>query len=161
MELKIFNRRREEIRKQAGKIAPGQLTKNNSAVMEMAGKFVRYILAASAVAMIASWYLLKLTEPDSEAYETFRSSAMIIGFGVVALATIFGLFRGAEWVEAKAVEMDDREVFDDPDFPPSIPVRRNMERAIFMVQLGYRLVTFAGICVVIGVIFVFKGLFAM
>jgi hypothetical protein len=30
-----------------------------------------------------------------------------------------------------------------------------------MVQLGYRLVTFAGICVVIGIVFVLKGLYAM
>jgi hypothetical protein len=57
--------------------------------------------------------------------------------------------------------LDDREVFDDPDFPPSIPVRRYMMRAIFMIQLGYRLVMFAGICVVVGVVFVFRGLFQM
>ena len=64
-------------------------------------------------------------------------------------------------MEAKAVELDDREVFDDPDFPPSVQVRRYMQRAIFMIQLGYRLVSFAGICVVIGIIFVFKGMYAM
>ena len=30
-----------------------------------------------------------------------------------------------------------------------------------MIQLGYRLVSFAGICVVIGIIFVLKGMYAM
>ena len=63
-------------------------------------------------------------------------------------------------MEAKAVELDDREVFDDPDFP----LRFNSPiyaAAIFMIQLGYRLVSFAGICVVIGIIFVFKGMYAM
>ena len=161
MELRIFNRRREEIRKQAGQIPPGQLTKGNTAVMSMAAKYVRYILVACSVSIVACWYLLDQVDQSSDAYETLRTSAMVIFMGVVALAVIYVLFRGAEWMEAKAVKLDDREVFDDPDFPPSVKVRRYMQRAIFMVQLGYRLVSFAGICVVIGIIFVFKGIYAM
>ena len=86
---------------------------------------------------------------------------MVIFMGVIALAVIYGLFRGAEWMEAQAVKLDDREVFDDPEFPPSVQVRRYMQRAIFMIQLGYRLVSFAGICVVIGIIFLLKGMYAM
>lgn len=161
MELRIFNRRREEIRKQAGTIKPGQLTEGNSAIMEMASKYVRWFLVASAVGVFACWYLLGRVEAGSAAEETLNSSATVISFGVVALAVIYGLFQGAQWFEAKAVALDDRETFDDPDFPPTVQVRRHMERAIFMIQLGYRLVTFAGICVVIGIIFVFKGLYSM
>ena len=161
MQLRIFNRRREEIRKQAGTIPPGQLTRNNSVIMGMAGKYVRYFLAACAAGAIICWYLLGQVEHGSKAHETLESSAMIIFFGVVALAVIFCLFKLAEWFESKAVELDDREVFDDPDFPPTVQVRRYMQRAIFSIQLGYRLVMFAGVCVVIGIIFIFKGLFAM
>jgi hypothetical protein len=161
MELSIFNRRAKEIRLQAGTIRPGQLTENNSVVMSMAGTYVRYTLIASALAVAACYYLMGLVEPGSDAYQTFRSGASVIGIGVATLAVIYGLFRAAEWVEAKAVALDDREVFDDPDFPPSILVRRYMMRAIFMIQLGYRLVMFAGICVVVGVVFVFRGLFQM
>ena len=161
MNLRIFNRRREEIRKQAGEIPPGQLTQGNTVVMGMAAKYVRYFLVASAIGIVACWYLLGQVDQDSDAYETLRSSTMIIFMGVVSLAVIYCLFRGAEFMEAKAVELDDREVFDDPDFPPSVQVRRYMQRAIFMIQLGYRLVSFAGICVVIGIIFVFKGMYAM
>ena len=161
MELRIFNRRREEIHKQAGQIPPGQLTKGNTAVMGMAAKYVRYILLACSVSIIACWYLLGQVDHSSEAYETLRTSAMVIFMGVIALAVIYGLFRGAEWMEAQAVQLDDREVFDDPEFPPSVQVRRYMQRAIFMIQLGYRLVSFAGICVVIGIIFVLKGMYAM
>ena len=161
MELRIFNRRREEIRKQAGQIPPGQLTKGNTAVMGMAAKYVRYILLACSVSIIACWYLLGQVDHSSEAYETLRTSAMVIFMGVIALAVIYGLFRGAEWMEAQAVKLDDREVFDDPEFPPSVQARRYMQRAIFMIQLGYRLVSFAGICVVIGIIFVLKGMYAM
>jgi hypothetical protein len=161
MELRIFNRRREEIRKQAGTIKPGQLTESNSVVMSMAGKYVRYFLIASAVGVLVCWYLLGRVDEGSAAQETLESSATVISFGVVALAVIYALFQGAQWCEARAVELDDRVTHDDPDFPPSTRVRRYMERAIFMIQLGYRLVTFAGICVVIGVIFVIKGLYAM
>ena len=161
MELRIFHRRREEIRKQAGQIPPGQLTKGNTAVMGMAAKYVRYILLACSVSIIACWYLLGQVDHSSEAYETLRTSAMVIFMGVIAHAVIYGLFRGAEWMEAQAVNLVDREVVDDPEFPPSGPVRRYMQRAIFMIQLGYRLVSFAGICVVIGIIFVLKGMYAM
>ena len=159
MELRIFNRRREEIRKQAASIRPGQLTEGNSVVMSMAGKYVRYFLIASGVGVLACWYFLGRVEHGSVAEETLQSSATIISFGVIALIVIYGLFQGAQWFEARAVELDDRVTFDDPDFPPSVIVRRHMERAIFMIQLGYRLVTFAGICVVIGMIFVIKGLY--
>ena len=79
----------------------------------MSGKKV-----ACAVGIVACWYLrLGQVDQDSDAYETLRSSAMIIFMGVVSLAVIYCLFRGAEFMEAKAVELDDREVFDDPDFP--------------------------------------------
>jgi hypothetical protein len=161
MELRIFSRRREEIRKQAGTIKPGQLTESNSVVMSMAGKYVRYFLIASAFGVVVCWYLLGRVDEGSAAQETLESSATVISFGVIALAVIYALFQGASWFEARAVELDDRVTHDDPDFPPSTPVRRHMERAIFMVQLGYRLVTFAGICVVIGIVFVLKGLYAM
>jgi hypothetical protein len=58
MELRIFSRRREEIRKQAGTIKPGQLTESNSVVMSMAGKYVRYFLIASAFGVVVWWDLL-------------------------------------------------------------------------------------------------------
>ena len=58
MQLRIFNRRREEIRKQAGQIPPGQLTENNSVIINMAAKYVRYFLAASAAAVVIVWYLM-------------------------------------------------------------------------------------------------------
>ena len=161
MQLRIFNRRREEIRKQAGQIPPGQLTENNSVIINMAAKYVRYFLAASAAAVVIVWYLIGQVEPGGKAHETLMSSATIIAFGVVALAVIFSLFKAAEWCEARAKAMDDRDDPTDPDFPPRIPVRRLMERAIFMIQLGYRLVVFAGVCIVVGVVYIFKGLFAM
>ena len=70
MQLRIFNRRREEIRKQAGQIPPGQLTENNSVIMNMAAKYVRYFLAASAAAVVFVWYLIGQVEPDGQAHET-------------------------------------------------------------------------------------------
>ncbi|MEE2689854.1 MAG: hypothetical protein VX430_10565 [Pseudomonadota bacterium] len=161
MQLRIFNRRREEIRKQAGQIPPGQLTANNSIILGMAAKYVRYFLAASAAAVVIIWYLIGQVEPGGKAHETLNSSATIVGFGVVALAVIFALFKGAEWCEGRALALDDRDDATDPDYPPRPPVRRYMERAIFMIQLGYRLVVFAGICIVVGVVYIFKGLYAM
>ena len=88
MELRIFNRRREEIRKQAGQIPPGQLTKGNTAGMGMAAKYVRYILLACSVSIIACWYLLGQVDHSSEAYETLRTSSMVIFMCVIALAVI-------------------------------------------------------------------------
>ena len=159
--MKIFNRRFEEIRTQAGKIPPGRLTENNTAVMVMAAKYVRYVLAASATTIVLCWYLMGQLEGGSEAHKSLSTSVTVICFGLLALAIIFGLFRTARWMENRAVALDDRQYSDDQVTPPSREVRRYMGRAIFMIQLGYRLVTFAGICVVIGVIFVIKGLYAM
>lgn len=158
MNLRIFGfgRRREEVRKQAAEIKPGTLTDNNAVVMQMAAKYVRYMLAAGAAALVIAYLAMGQVDVGSKAYETFRSSYMVTIYGIITLGAIYLLFRAAEWTEAKAVRLDVRESDEEPT---SREVRRYMARAIFMIQLGYRLVMFAGVCLVIGVVFVFKGYF--
>ena len=74
MNLRIFNRRCEEIRKQAGEIPPGQLTQGNTVVR--AGREVCPVLPGSVRrGDRCCWYLLGQVDQDSDAYETLRSSA--------------------------------------------------------------------------------------
>ena len=124
----------------------GQLTENNSVIMNMAAKYVRYFLTACRC---CSCY--RVPDRPSQQGGSARDTDVERhdgALGVVALAMIF-LFKAAEWCEARAKALDDRDDPTDPDFPPKIPVRKLMERAIFMIQLGYRLVVFMRVCIVV------------
>lgn len=161
MALRIFGRRMQQLRETAAALKPGELAARNAVVVGMAARYVRYMLAAGAGVMLFDYLALRRAAEGSKAAETLGSGFTITLIGAVTIGIIFTLVRVAERVEAQAVALDDRPVHDDPDYPPSREVRRLMERAVFMVQLGYRLVMFAGLCLAVGLFFAFKGVYQM
>ena len=161
MALKIFGRRLQEMRTTAAGLKPGELTERNTQVVGMAAKYVRWMLITSATVIVLDYILIGRAAAGSEARETLVSGLIITIIGAAAIGTIFLLFRGAEWAEARAAALDRRPRHDDPEDPPSRDVRRYMEKAVFMIQLGYRLVLFAGLCLIIGVVFAGKGAFQL
>ncbi len=71
--------------------------------------------------------------------------------------------EGAETLDIGAgEEAENGESGGVPEMPPRPPsVQRAMERAVFMMQLGYRLVMFAGLCLVAGIIIGLRGIFGI
>lgn len=161
MALRIFGRRMQELRDTAAALKPGELTERNRIVMGMAAKYVRWMLMAGAGVMLAHYLAIQRAAAGSKAHETLNSGFSITLIGMATIGIIYGLFRGAEWVEGRAVALDRRPVKDDPEDPPSREVRRYMERAVFMIQLGYRLVMFAGLCLVVGLFFALRGVYQL
>lgn len=161
MALRIFGRRLQELRETAAALKPGQLTERNRQVLGLAARYGRYIVGAGIGVMVIHYLAIGRAAEGSKAHETFNSGFSITLIGLVTLGVIYGLFRAAEWSEARAVALDRRAVDGDPDEPPSRDVRRYMQRAVFMVQLGYRLVMFAGLCLAVGLFFAGKGIYQL
>ncbi len=157
--MKIFGNRISQMKEQAVTIRPGELAERNSLVVGMAAKHVRYPLAAITATLVISYLAKGRLDTASKAYETFHASFTLVMTGLIGFGVVYALFEAAKWAEAQAVRLDTRQSIGDPEDPPLPAVRRFMQRAIFMIQLGYRLVSFAGVCLAIGVIFAIKGFF--
>jgi hypothetical protein len=141
-----------------GQLRPGEVSERNALVVRMARRYVVYLLAANAATLVLSLGALGRVAAGSEAEEMFRSSAMITGIGVAVLVVIVALFRLSKVFEESAARLDVGRGEADRTAPAAL---RKMRVAVRLVQLGYRLVLFTAVALVIAVITAAKAFFAI
>ncbi len=157
MALRLFRHRHGSAAEQVRGVVPGELGARNAAVLQMARKYLVWLLVANAAAGVLSVAALSTLDPDAAAYETFASSLWIAGIGLAVLGVIAALFRIAGQIEASAARL--HETLGGGE--PQPPVVRKMATVARLIHLGYRLVLFVGVALVIAVLIALRGLVSL